>query len=51
MATNAEVIERLAKQLEQQKILNELQCCETLEDYQKLTERYQVICDNQMRTE
>lgn len=30
MPTNAEVIEKLAKQLEQQKILNALQSCETL---------------------
>ena len=47
MPTNAEVIEKLAKQLEQQKILNALQCCETLEDFQELIKQYQAICDNQ----
>lgn len=47
MPTNAEVIEKLAKQLEQQKFLNELQCCETLEDFKKLVEKYETICNNQ----
>lgn len=47
MPTNAEVIEKLAKQLEQQKFLNELQSCETLDDLEKLKEKYQAICDNQ----
>lgn len=44
MPTNAEMIEKLAKQLEQQKILNALECCKTLEDYQELTKQYQAIC-------
>lgn len=47
MPNNAEVIEKLAKQLEQQKFLNDLQSCETLEDFKKLTEKYQTICENQ----
>lgn len=34
MPDNAEVIEKLARQLEQQKILNDLQSCKTLEDFQ-----------------
>lgn len=44
MPTNAEKIEKLAKQLEQQKILNSLECCKTLEDYQELTRQYQEMC-------
>lgn len=47
MPNNAEIIEKLAKQLEQQKILNDLQSCETLEDFKKLTEKYETICNNQ----
>lgn len=47
MPNNAEVIEKLAKQLEQQKFLNDLQSCETLEDFKKLTEKYKTICENQ----
>ena len=45
MPTDAEIIERLAKQLEQQKFFNELQSCETLEDFKKLTEKYEAICE------
>ena len=47
MPNNAEMIEKLAKQLEQQKILNELRSCETLEDFKKLTEKYEAICNEQ----
>lgn len=47
MPTNAEVIEKLAKQLEQQKILNALQSCETLEDFKELTKQYETLCNNQ----
>ncbi len=47
MPNNAETIEKLAKQLEQQKILLELKSCKTLEDFQKLTEKYESICENQ----
>jgi hypothetical protein len=36
MPTNAETIEKLAKQLEQQKIYSDLKECRTLEDFQKL---------------
>ena len=38
MLNNAETIEKLAKQLEQQKILN---------DFQKLVEKYEAICSKQ----
>ncbi|MBD5111006.1 MAG: hypothetical protein HDT42_00500 [Ruminococcaceae bacterium] len=47
MPNNAETIEKLAKQLEQQKILNDLQSCQTLEDFQKLVEKYEAICSKQ----
>ena len=47
MPNNAETIEMLAKQLEQQKILNELRSCQTLEDYKKLTEKYDALCSKQ----
>ncbi|MGN0692240.1 MAG: hypothetical protein ACI4K7_07830 [Oscillospiraceae bacterium] len=47
MPSNAEVIEKLAKQLEQQKFYSELRDCESLEDFQKLVEKYKSICENQ----
>ncbi len=47
MPNSAETIEKLARQLEQQKILNDLQDCETLEDFKKLVEKYEAICKNQ----
>ncbi len=47
MPNNAETIERLARQLEQQKFLNELQSCTTLEDFKELVEKYAEICENQ----
>lgn len=45
MPNNAETIERLARQLEQQKFLSELRSCTTVEDLKELTEKYQAICD------
>lgn len=47
MPNNAETIERLARQLEQQKFLNDLRECKTIEDFQKLTEKYEAICGEQ----
>ena len=44
MPNSAETIEKLARQLEQQKILSDLQDCHTLEDFQKLVEKYKAIC-------
>lgn len=46
MPNNAETIEKLARQLEQQKFLAELKECETLEDLAKLKEKYTAICEN-----
>ncbi len=47
MPNNAEVIEKLARQLEHQKFLNDLQSCETLEDFKALVEKYKTICENE----
>lgn len=47
MPNSAETIEKLARQLEQQKILADLKECETLEDLHKLVEKYTAICENQ----
>ena len=47
MPNSAETIEKLARQLEQQKFLAELKECETLEDLARLKEKYTTICENQ----
>lgn len=47
MPEYAETIEKLARQLERQKLLTELRSCETLEDFKKLIEKYEAICDKQ----
>ncbi|MCM1328177.1 MAG: protein phosphatase [Ruminococcus sp.] len=47
MSNSAEIIERLTKELDQQKFYLELQECKTLEDFQALTEKYKKICENQ----
>lgn len=47
MPTSADTIEKLAKQLEQQKIYSDLKDCKTLEDFQKLVEKYKILCENQ----
>lgn len=44
MANASEVIEKLAKQLERLKFLNDLRDCETLEDFQNLTKKYETLC-------
>ena len=47
MPNSAETIEKLTRQLEQQKFIADLKECETLEDFKMLKEKYQAICDNQ----
>lgn len=47
MPNNAETIEKLTRQLEQQKFLAALKECETLDDLHKLIEKYTAICENQ----
>jgi len=51
MPNASETIEKLAKQLERLKFLNDLRDCETLEDFQNLTKKYETLCkeDNQKR--
>ena len=44
MTNASEMIEKLAKQLERLKFLNDLRDCETLEDCQNLTKKYETLC-------
>ena len=44
MPNASETIEKLAKKLERMKILNDLRDCETLEDFEKLKNKYEAIC-------
>jgi len=44
MPNASETIEKLAKQLERLKFLNDLRDCETLEDFQNLTKKYETLC-------
>ncbi|MBE5926448.1 MAG: protein phosphatase [Lachnospiraceae bacterium] len=44
MPNASETIEKLAKQLERMKFLNDLRDCETLEDLKKLKDKYEAIC-------
>lgn len=44
MPNASETIEKLAKQIERIKILNDLKDCETLEDYKALTAKYEALC-------
>lgn len=46
MPTNAEVIESLARKLERARILNDLKECETLEEFQELTRKYETLCND-----
>lgn len=45
MPNASETIEKLAKQLERLKFLNDLKECETLEDFKKITEKYEALCN------
>lgn len=44
MPTNAEVIEKLARQLERERINNDLQSCKTLEDFEEIRRKYELLC-------
>ena len=44
MPNASETIEKLAKQIERLKFLNDLRDCETLEDFQTLKEKYEILC-------
>lgn len=45
MPNAAETIERLARELERQKILSELQECDTLEEFQEYVEKLKAKCE------
>lgn len=44
MPTNAEVIEKLARQLERERINNDLQSCKTLEEFEEIKKKYELLC-------
>lgn len=46
MPTNAEIIEKLSRKLERARILNDLKECKTLEEYQELTKKYEILCND-----
>ena len=43
MPNTAETIENLARKLERVRILNDLKECKTLEEYQELTKKYEIM--------
>lgn len=45
MQNAAETIEKLARELERQKILSELQDCKTLEEYEAYVEKLKAKCE------
>lgn len=46
MPNAAETIEKLARKLERVRILNDLKECTTLEEYQELTRKYEILCSD-----
>ena len=46
MPNAAETIENLARKLERVRILNDLKECTTLEEFQELTRKYEVLCND-----
>ena len=46
MTNAAETIENLARKLERVRILNDLKECNTLEEFQELTRKYEVLCND-----
>lgn len=49
MPTNAEVIEKLARQLERERINNDLQNCKTLEEFEEIKRKYELLCSDDKR--
>lgn len=45
MPNSSEIIENLSRKLERTRILNDLKECRTLEDYQNLTKKYELLCE------
>ena len=46
MPTSAEVIEMLARKLERQRFLSDLQNCKDLKDFQELVKKYENLCND-----
>lgn len=46
MPNSAATIENLARKLERARILNDLKECNTLEEYQELTKKYESLCND-----
>ncbi len=51
MPNSAEIIEILARKLERQRFLSELKMCSTPEDYKKLQEKYEILCQEDAQKE
>ncbi len=51
MPNTAETIEILARKLERARILNDLRECSTLEEFQKLVQKYETLCQDDKMTE
>ena len=52
MPNTAEMIEKLARKLEQQRMLTDMNKCETLEEFKELRKKYEALCeDNNNKTE
>jgi hypothetical protein len=44
MPSASDTIEKLAKQLERLKFLSDLRECKTLEDYEQVKKKYEILC-------
>ena len=51
MPNASETIEKLAKQLERLKFVNDLKECETLEDFHAVTRKYETLCYEDSKNE
>lgn len=46
MPNAAEAVENLARKLERVRILNDLKECRTLEEFQELVKKYEILCND-----
>ena len=51
LPNSSEIIEALSRKLERARILAALKECHTLEDYQKLTRTYEILCDEDKKSD
>lgn len=51
MPNAAETIENLARKLERARVLNDLQGCKTLEEFQEIVKKYEILCNDDKETE